>query len=143
MGQPRSVLRADGGNLRPELWRTHINDLQATSQSSPLLKLDHELQRVTALHKQATLNPNTCLADIENLARRRERPPLQTADPAYLDTRPFSFEPHRSASCVSHHSKRSYNSKGNCRKLQLSSHKSTHLLHTLAIDAQIAVAGAG
>jgi hypothetical protein len=51
-----------------------------------LLKLDHELERIAALHEQAALNPDACLADIQNLARRRESPPLETAAPAYLDT---------------------------------------------------------
>jgi hypothetical protein len=51
-----------------------------------LLKLDHELERIAALHEQAALNPDACLADIQNRARRRESPSLQTATPTYLDT---------------------------------------------------------
>src|ERR1700704_1301933 len=95
MGQTLPVLRTDRGDLRAEPRGTHVDDLQATSQSSPLLKLDHELERIAALHEQAALNPDACLADVQNLTRRRESPPLQTAAPAYLDTRPFSLKPHR------------------------------------------------
>jgi len=41
-------------------------------------------------------------------------------------------------------SRRSHNSKGNCQiELQLFPYESTHLFHALAINAQIAVAGAG
>ena len=53
-----------------------MDDLQPTNQGSPLLKLNHELERIAALHEQAALNLDTCLADIQNLARRRESPPL-------------------------------------------------------------------
>jgi hypothetical protein len=86
MGQSLPVLRTDRGDRRSELRGTHVDDLQATSQRSPLLELDHELEHLAALHEQAALNPDTCLADIQNLARRRESPPLQTAAPVYLDT---------------------------------------------------------
>ena len=86
MGQSLPVLRTDRGNFCAELRGTHVNDLHATSQRSPLLELDHELECIAALHEQAALNPDTGLADIQHLARRREPPPLQTAGPADLDT---------------------------------------------------------
>jgi hypothetical protein len=63
-----------------------MDDLQPTGQRSTLLKLNHEVERIAALHEQAALNPDTCLADIQHLARRRESPPLQTAAPAYFNT---------------------------------------------------------
>jgi hypothetical protein len=63
-----------------------MDDLQPTGQRSTLLKLNLEVERIAALHEQAALNPDTCLADIQDLARRRESPPLKTAAPAYLDT---------------------------------------------------------
>jgi hypothetical protein len=63
-----------------------VDDLQATGQGSPLLKFNHELERIAAFHEQATFNSNAGLADIQNLARRRKGPSLQTAAPAYLDT---------------------------------------------------------
>jgi hypothetical protein len=50
-----------------------------------LLKLDHELKRIAALHEQAAFNPDTSVADIQNLARRRETLLLQMTGPAHLD----------------------------------------------------------
>ena len=63
-----------------------MDNLQPTGQRSPLLKLNHEMERIAALHEQAALNPDTGLAHIQHLARRRESTPLQTATPAYFDT---------------------------------------------------------
>ena len=63
-----------------------MDDLQPTRERRAVVKLDYQLERIAALHEQTALNPDTCLADIQNLARRRESPPLQTAGPAYLDT---------------------------------------------------------
>ena len=70
MGESLLVLRTDRGDLRSELRGTHVNDLQPTGQGSPLVKFDHELERFAAFHEQAAFNPDTCLADIQNLARR-------------------------------------------------------------------------
>jgi hypothetical protein len=47
-----------------------MDNLQATSQRSPPLKLDDKLKRIAGLHKQAALNPDTSLADIQNLTGR-------------------------------------------------------------------------
>ena len=70
-----------------------MDDLQATALSSPLLKLDHELERIAAFHEQAALNPDTCLADIQNLARRREGPRCRRP-PRLTSTRdPFRLNP--------------------------------------------------
>jgi hypothetical protein len=59
-----------------------------------LVKFDHELERIADFHEQAALNPDTGLADIQNLARRRECSSLQTSGPAYLDPRSFPLESH-------------------------------------------------
>ena len=53
LGQSLPVLRTDRGDLRSERRGTHVDDLQATCQSSPLLKLDHELERIAVLYEQA------------------------------------------------------------------------------------------
>jgi hypothetical protein len=63
-----------------------MNDLQVTRQHSPLIKLDHKLERIAVFHEQTALNPDAILADIQNLARCRERPALQTTAPDYLNT---------------------------------------------------------
>jgi hypothetical protein len=47
-----------------------MDDLQPTGQRSTLLKLNHEVERIAALHEQAALNPDTHLADIQNPAWR-------------------------------------------------------------------------
>jgi hypothetical protein len=35
-----------------------------------MLKFDYELKRIAAFHEQTAFNPDTCLTDIQNLARR-------------------------------------------------------------------------
>ena len=42
----------------------------------PVLKLNHELGRIATFYKQAAFSPDTGFAHIQNLARRREAPPL-------------------------------------------------------------------
>ena len=93
MDQSLPVLRTDRSDRRAKLRGTHIDGLQATSQHSPLLQLDHELECIAALHEQAALNPDTGLADIQNLARRRESPPLQTAPRLTSIRDPFRLNP--------------------------------------------------
>ena len=70
MGQSFPVLRTDRSDFRAESGSTHMDHLQATGQQSPPLKLDHKLERIAALYEQAALNPDTGLADIQNLAWR-------------------------------------------------------------------------
>jgi len=94
VGQSLPVLRTDWSDLRTELRGTHVDNLQATGQRSSLLKLDHKLKRIAALHEQTALNPDTCLTDVQDLARRRERPALQTTGSAGLDAWCLSLEPH-------------------------------------------------
>jgi hypothetical protein len=59
-----------------------------------VIKLNHELERIADFYKQTVFNPDTGFAHIQNLARRRESPALQTATPTHLDARGFSLEPH-------------------------------------------------
>lgn len=70
MGQSLPVLRTDRGDICTELRGTHMDDLQATGQCSSLLKLDHKLKRIATLHEQAAFNPDTRLADVQDLTGR-------------------------------------------------------------------------
>jgi len=51
MGQSLPILWTDRGDLRAELRGSHMDDLQPTNQGSPLLKLNHELEGIAALHE--------------------------------------------------------------------------------------------
>jgi hypothetical protein len=85
MGESLPVLRTNRGDLRADFGGTHVDDLQSTAQHSPLLKLDHKLERIADLHEQAAFNPDAYLAHIKNLTCRRESAALQTATPTDLD----------------------------------------------------------
>ena len=53
-----------------------MDDLQPASRRSSVLKLNHESERIADFYKQAAFSPDTGFAHIQNLARRREAPPV-------------------------------------------------------------------
>ncbi len=58
-----------------------MDDLQPAAQRSSVLKLNHELERIADFYKQAAFTPDTGFAHIQNLARRREAPPVVGGQP--------------------------------------------------------------
>jgi hypothetical protein len=64
VGEAFPVLLADRGDLRAELRRTHVDDLQPACDCRAVIQLNQKLKAIAALYEQAALESDTCLADI-------------------------------------------------------------------------------